>query len=390
MGNWEGAVIQHGELDGVRYRFLEWLNDHKRLVAITDAPGHETPVIFSPEEAREPKVLAAIEFGRARSLEVSPTDDLIAITNHRNELVVVDLEAETSRVLDHSEYGRIRHAKWSPDGRWLAYSAPISSQKVAIKLANLESGETYQVTDPVLHDTNPAFDPEGKYLYFIGHRIFSPVYDSLQFDLSFPRGTKPYAILLRRDLRSPFIPEPKAPNGKEKEKDKDKSAKKPGDTNGTEESAKENGNGEKEESTGPTPITIDLEGIAERVLAFPVSEGRYRAIRGIKGKALFMAFPVDGPSADPRDRDQPRGYIDFYDFENYKTERLIDGVNDFDLSRDGKTLVYRARHRLRVFKAGDKPPKSDNGDRPGRESGWLSLGRVKVSVQPAAVETDVC
>jgi tricorn protease len=264
----------------------------------------------------------------------------------------------------------------------LAYSAPISAQKTAIKLANLESGETYQVTNPVLSDTGPAFDPEGKYLYFIGHRIFSPVHDRLQFDYSFQRGTKPYAILLRRDLRSPFIPEPKALNGKDK--DKDKAAKKSGEANGTEELAKENGNGEKEENTRPAPITIDLDGIADRVLAFPVSEGRYHAVRGIKGKALFLAFPVDGPSNDPREREQPRGYIDTYDFENYKTERLIDGVNDFDISRDGKTLIYRARQRLRVFKAGDKPPKSDNGDRPGRESGWLSLGRVKVSVQPAA------
>src|SRR5204863_3219237 len=31
--NWEGAVSQHGEPDGVRYRRLTWLNDHKRLIA---------------------------------------------------------------------------------------------------------------------------------------------------------------------------------------------------------------------------------------------------------------------------------------------------------------------------------------------------------------------
>jgi tricorn protease len=382
MGNWEGAVIQHGEADGVRYRFLEWLNDQKRLVAITDAPGHEAPVIFAPEQGDEPKILADIEFGRVRGLEVSPTDDLIAITNHRNELVVVDLEAGTARVLDHSVYGRIRQATWSPDGRWLAYSTPISAQKTAIKLANLESGETYQVTDPVLHDTGPAFDPEGKYLYFIGHRIFSPVHDTLQFDYSFQRGAKPYALLLRRDLRSPFIPEPRALNGKEK--DRDKVARKSNEANNVEEPAKENGNGEKEEYSRPAPITIDLDGIVERVVAFPVSEGRYRAVRGIKGKALFLAFPADVPSQDSREREQPRGYIDSYDFENYKTERLVDGINSFDVSRDGKTLIYRARQRLRVLKAGDKPPKTDNGDRPGRESGWLNLGRIKVSVQPAA------
>src|SRR5436305_1597187 len=48
MSNWEGAVLQHGELDGVRYRFLEWLNDGKRLVAVCDAAGRETLVIFDP------------------------------------------------------------------------------------------------------------------------------------------------------------------------------------------------------------------------------------------------------------------------------------------------------------------------------------------------------
>ncbi len=383
MGNWEGPVIQHGEPDGTRYRFLEWLNDNKRMVAITDAPGREALVIFNPEDADESYILNEIEFGRALNLEVSPGEDVVAITNHRNELITIDLESKSARLLDHSDFGRIRHASWSPDGRWLAYSAPISAQKTAIKLANLENGETYQITNPVLSDTHPAFDPEGKYLYFIGHRIFSPVYDSLQFDLSFPRGTKPYAITLRRDQRSPFIPEPKAPGDKDKDKDKDKATKKTSDSNGTEEATRENG--EKEESTGSTPITIDLDGIAERVLAFPVGEGRYRAVRGIKGKALFLAFPIDNPSNDPQEaHEHPRGYIDYYDFENHKSERLIDGINSFNLSRDSKTLAYHSHHRLRVLKAGDKPPKSDNGDRPGRESGWLSLSRVKVSVQPAA------
>ncbi|RKU28572.1 peptidase, partial [Candidatus Poribacteria bacterium] len=41
MANWEGAVLQHGERDGARYRFTQWLNDGKRLVTISDAAGEE-------------------------------------------------------------------------------------------------------------------------------------------------------------------------------------------------------------------------------------------------------------------------------------------------------------------------------------------------------------
>ncbi|HJT56040.1 MAG TPA: peptidase, partial [Ktedonobacteraceae bacterium] len=221
MGNWEGPVVQYGEPDGVRYRKLEWLNDGKRLVAINDAAGRESLIVFDPEDAGEPETFSDIEFGRVVRLAVSPTDDVVAITNHRNELLVVDLEAEAAQVLDRSDHGNIQGISWSPDGRWLAYGFPFTAQKTAIKLCNIESGETHFATEPVLQDALPSFDPDGKYLYFLGYRILNPVYDHLQFDLGFPRGVKPYAITLQRDLRSPFIAEPKAPGEKEKEKDKE-------------------------------------------------------------------------------------------------------------------------------------------------------------------------
>ena len=383
MGNWEGPVLQHGEPDGVRYRKLTWLNDGKRLVAINDATGRESLVVFNPEDGSEPRTFTEIEFGRADSMAVSPTDDVVAITNHRNELLTVDLEASASRVLDHSDYGGIRGIAWSPDGRWLAYGFAFSNQKSAIKLCNLESGETHFVTEPVLADVSPSFDPDGKYLYFLGHRILNPVYDNLQFDLNFPKGVKPYLITLQRDLRSPFIPEPKAPEEKEKEKE-EATSKKEHDDNG-EPSQKESDDQEEGAKTKKPPaIVIDLEGITSRAIPFPVAEGRYRSVRGIKGKVLFLLYPIQGAIHQNWDSDEPMGHIDCYDFEKRKNETLIDGVSSFHLSRDYKTLIYRSRRRLRALKAGEKPAKTDNGDRPGRESGWLDLHRVKVSVQPAA------
>src|SRR5437660_12837172 len=179
---------------------------------------------------------------------------MVAITNHRNELIVVDLETGESHLVDKSDYKRITGSAWSPDGSWLAYSFAFTAQKRAIKVCNMETGETHFVTDPVLKDVSPSFDPQGKYLYFLGYRTFNPVYDKLHFDLSFPRGVKPYAIMLRRDQRSPFMPEPKVPGGKEKEKEN--GAKKPEKENGME-------GDEQEEDTASkkSALVIDLEGI---------------------------------------------------------------------------------------------------------------------------------
>src|SRR5579884_3245130 len=151
------------------------------------------------------------------------------------------------------------------------------------------------------------------------------------------------------------------------------------DKNG--ETAPEDERAEEEETARSEPsFAIDLEGITERVIPFPVGEARYAAVRAIRGKALFLIFPIPPVSSD----DYPlRGWIESYDLENQKNERLIENVNDFTLSRDYKWLLYRSRQRLRVLKAGEKPPREGN-DHPGRESGWLDLSRVKVSVQPEA------
>ncbi|HEV2580136.1 MAG TPA: peptidase, partial [Ktedonobacteraceae bacterium] len=282
LGNWEGPVLQHGELDGVRYRKLSWLNDGKRLVAVHDATGRESLVVFNPEDGSEAQTLPDIDFGRVSGLDVSPTEDMLALTNHRNELVLIDLEKSEARVLDRSEYGRIEGFDWSPDGRWIAYGFPFTNQRTAIKLCNIETSETHFVTDPILEDFDPVFDPEGKYLYFLGHRILNPVRDSLQFDLSFPRGTKPYVITLQRDLRSPFMPEPKAPGEKDKEKNNGKKEKEKEEPDKDEDAEvgeeSEAGDKEQEDKTEknnddkrPPAIVIDLEGIASRVLPFPVA-----------------------------------------------------------------------------------------------------------------------
>ena len=387
MGNWEGPVLQHGATDGVRYRMLEWLNDGKRLVAISDEISREALVVFNPEDASEPKVYTDIEFGRVTELQVSPTHDIVAITNHRNELLVVDLESGQSHMVDKSNNDSISDIAWSPDGTWLAYSFAHTSQKRAIKLCDMETGETHFVTEPVLQDTNPAFDPEGKYLYFLGYRTFNPVRDEMQFDRSFPRAAKPYAITLRRDLRSPFIPEPRVPQpNKENGKDEDttkKLADNGGDTEKTDEETGKDNAEQKESAEESSRLSIDLEGITARALPFPVSEGRYRAIRGIKGKALFLSFPIQGMLHPSADSHEAKGRIESFEFENQKHDWLIDSASSFDLSRDYKTLIYRSHRRLRVLKAGDKTPKPESNET-SRETGWLDLNRVKVSVQPAA------
>jgi tricorn protease len=366
--NWEGAVSQHGEPDGVRYRLLTWLNDHKRLVAAASdgASDREFLTVLTADGSAPPQDLSDLDVGRVVELEVAPTVDTVAVANHRNQLLLVDLRSDTPglRELDRSDFGRVEGMAWSFDSRWLAYGFADTPRTTAIKLGEIESGQTTLASRPTLRDTRPAFDPQGKYLYFVGQRDFDPVYDELHFDLGFPKGSRPFAITLRKDLDNPFIPRPKPPESQE--------------VTALKKAESEEG------PPAPPRIEIDLEGIADRALAFPVSEGRVGRVEGIKGKVLFSTYPIEGARGRSRAEETPaaRGALESFDLETQKQERLVEGISDFSVGRDGKALLVQSGDKLRVLKAGEKAPEKKE-DKPGRESGWIDLGRTKVSIQPA-------
>ena len=52
-------------------------------------------------------------------------------------------------------------------------------------------------------------------------------------------------------------------------------------------------------------IEIDFDGISSRILAFPVQEGRYSGIAGLKKKAMWLSFPVAGAMAQGRRQSPP-------------------------------------------------------------------------------------
>jgi len=406
FANWEGAVLQHGSDEeslnaevittGIRYRLPCWLCDGKRLVAVSDAGGEEHFVILQADGSAEPQHLEGLDIGRPEAVACNPHKDQLVFSNHRYELLALDLDTQQLTHIDRGVAHPIMGFNWSPDGNWVVYSASISLQRLAIKLWNAGSGEVTQITQPVLRDLAPCFEPHGLFIYFLSYREFDPVYDSLQFDLGFPRGMRPYLITLKKDQTSPFVPQPYV---EQPEKDTDEDGDKSDETEGAagsepvnndqaasepeqEQTSEDESEGEKPPEIKPTEI--DLEGIQDRVIAFPVPEGRYRQIRGTRsGKVLYTRYPIDSTLDNSTDDERAaRGNLYIYDYEDQKEESLLHGVTAFDVTTSGNWMVYLSRYRLRVLKAGDKS--MDDGNMPSRKSGWVDLSRLKVSIVPGA------
>lgn len=370
MANWEGAVCQHGERDGVRYRLTQWLNDSQRLVTISDVDGEERLEIHTCDGSAPPLRLEKLNIGQALELVVCPyikdsKKDQLLITNNRLELLHIDLHTRQLRRLDQSKHYRISDVSWSPDSRWCAYAFFTTQNTSAIKICQLETGKTWFVTKAEFNDLAPVWDTQGKYLYFLSQRSCDAYNELISRYVRPPLTSLPMLVTLRQDIPNPFIPQPR-PLVEEDKKDEDK------------------------KDPTPVPIEIDLDGIAQRVVAFPCPHAYYQQIAALDNKVIMTEFPaqVHAITSYNYEESEVQGKLSVYDFTKLKQETLISAVESFRLARDNKTLAYRSKDRLRVIKAGEKPPEQNDEDEDedavGRHTGWVDLERAKVSIVPVA------
>ena len=359
---WEGAVRHHGASPG-RRRLGQWLADGQTLVSTSDASGEERIELISGGHTRE----IPWDLGRITSLRAAPKGPArtrVAVANHRNQLWVGDTATGELMPVDHSEFGHIEDPVWSPCGGWLAYTFATSMRHTAIKLFELASGRTMLATQAEFRDYGAAFDPEGRYLYFLSLRTFDPVYDAVQFELSFPRAARPYLIALQAGGPPPF--EPRQRGMMEHDKDGAHAH-------------------EQDRRAAPLPA-IEPEGLARRVAAFPVPEGRFGQIAGVaQGKVVWTALPIAGAHGRGGHKELP-GRLEVFDFDTAEVKTLLPQADSFTLAADGHTLLVRNGKGLRAIDAARAPDESPKpaDDKPSRKSGHIDLARLRISVDPRA------
>lgn len=381
FGNWEGGVRQFGEAQGVRYRLPVLFDDGKKLLAISDAGGEEFLEIYTTDGSIEPRRITSNDIGRATYMRLSPDEKRLALSNHRHDLLIVELESGDVTVADQSSNLGIDGFDWSGDSRWVAYAAHDTWKTTVLRVLDTTTMEIHDVTESGFRDGSPCFDPSGRYLYFVSKRWFDPVYDSLFFELSFPESARPCVVTLKADEPSLFLEKARPLDGDDDDDDDDEKSSdgddekkdKKDDADKSDEDKKSDKDDDK-----PEPVEIDFDGIAQRVEAFPVPVGRYGTIRATEDKLFWVRY-----RSDDRDDVAP-GVLESFDLDKRQKSEFVSGVGDFELSADRKTLVYESDGGLRVVSASGDGPSDADPDKMSRKSGWIDLSRVPVSVDPRA------
>ncbi len=154
-----------------------WSPDGKRIAYLSDRTG-EFELYIHPQKGGD-AIQITSNGGETRYLYSpawSPDSKKITYSDKMLRLWYVDVETKQPVLVDTSEYTTQLAASWSPDSLWLAYTKPLNgSGKDVINLYSLEKKKVFQVSEGFYNDSNPVFDPEGKYLYFLSSRFFYPV-----------------------------------------------------------------------------------------------------------------------------------------------------------------------------------------------------------------------
>ncbi len=331
---------------GAFERFPAWSPDGRRIAYFSDESGEYALHVRNSDGTGAVK---KIDLGRPPgfyfSLVWAPDSKKIAYRDHRLTLWYVDVESGIPVRIDRDLFSSERlwlrieapPPAWSPDSRWLAYTKMLRSHMRALRIYSLQTGRSQQVTDGMSDIRSPQFDRGGKYLFFAASTDAGP---TLGGDLStwfrMP-ACSIYVVFLEKAGRFPVAGE--------------------------------------REATGP--VTIDLAGLEERIVPLHVPVRNYAKLLAGKPGVLCLletearaqsSMPGNSPSADTQT-------LYRFDLVTRKTDKVIEGVRDFDLSFNGEKMLYRQGQKWTVSAIGPPP-------QPGQVV--LNLESLQVHADPTA------
>ncbi len=289
-------------------RDASWSPDGKYIAYLSDKNG-EYEIYIQKQDATE----AAIQITQHAdtykfNIQWSPDSKKILWNDKMLRLQYVDIESKSVTLVDKSEIWEFGSFNWSPDSKWIVYASQQTNKMGVIMLYNTDTKQKTAVTDNWYDSNQPSFSSDGKYLLFSSERDFNPIYSATEWNAAYRDMSKIYMLVLSKDTPGPFAPENDEVKISEEKKDDKKDAKK--------------------DEPKVALTKIDLEGLADRILALPLTAGNYWNIYGINDFVYYNAVA----SGD----DEQSAKI--FDLKKKKETELGKGLN-FDISADLKKML---------------------------------------------------
>jgi tricorn protease len=344
-GDWRNITRNSAAAD----RSPVWSPDGKKIAWFSDVTGEYQLMIGDQEGLEKPKVISIEKPTFFFKPAWSPDGKYIAFTDTDYVLWFTDVNSGVTKKIDSDRYAhpnRTLNPVWSPDSKWIAYARLLDNHYKVIKAYNIETAQSVQLTDGMADAISPVWDVNGKYLYFLAstnYALNSGWLDMSSYDRLLTRAL--YLIVLNKDDVSPIAP--RSDDEKEKPKEENLLAGKAG-------------------KEGTPTVKIDMEGIANRILAVDVPQRNYASLYPAGDGYLFYTEIVPNQQGQTLHR---------YNFKDRKTEVFLTPVNDVVISSDRKSLLYRNNATWGILGTGDSNKKVGDGK-------LESLASIKLKINP--------
>ncbi len=129
---------------------------------------------------------------------------------------------------------------------------------------------------------------------------------------------------------------------------------------------------------------MDLEGLADRIVPFPVDAGRLSSLRSYAGGVLWLDHPVSGElgsSVGAPGHGRPTTALVRFDLNKLRESTVTGDADDYAVTGDGKQVLLESHRALRLVPADADADSLDDED---ERSVPVDLSRVRITVDPSA------
>jgi len=353
-----GITLNLTETPGVHDRDVAWSPDGQYIAYISDKTGEDEIYIEKQDGSAEPVQLTTGADTYKYGMVWSPDSKKLLWSDKMLRLQFIDIVSKEITFVDQSKSWEFNEFTFSPDSKWIAYVFPDRRSTSRIFLYEIASKTKTPVTSKWYDCNSPAFSNDGRFLFFTSNRDFNPVYSWTEWNHAYNDMMKVYFLTLAKSTSNPFAPENDVVAVKDGDKpavaEKDLSGK-AGKTDGKKEGeTKKEGDAKKE-----VTVTVDLDGIMDRIVALPIDAGTYFNLNGVDDCVYYLKAG------------RGKGGLMVYNLKDEKETNLGDFGN-YEIAADKKKMVISERGKYGVIDL-PKGGKIEVKD-------WADLSNMKIMV----------